>query len=64
MMELQSSRKIDELGRILLPIELRNKMGWEANDSVSLYFVDGNTVIMQLKEKHAGADAVADGQSS
>ena len=48
-MELLLSRKIDELGRITLPSELRIKMGWRTDDEVSIYKVDDNTLILQSK---------------
>ena len=39
-------RKIDELGRIVLPIELRNKMDINTKDSVEL-FVDNDKIILK-----------------
>ena len=39
-------RKIDELGRIVLPIELRNKMDINTKDSVEI-FVDNNKIILK-----------------
>ena len=39
-------RKIDELGRIVLPIELRNKMDINTNDSVEI-FVDNDKIILK-----------------
>ncbi len=39
-------RKIDELGRIVLPIEIRNRMEIGAKDSVEI-FVDGNRIVLQ-----------------
>ncbi|MDR2656123.1 MAG: AbrB/MazE/SpoVT family DNA-binding domain-containing protein [Oscillospiraceae bacterium] len=38
-------RKIDELGRIVLPIELRRTMGINEKDSLEIY-VDGDHVIL------------------
>jgi transcriptional pleiotropic regulator of transition state genes len=38
-------RKVDELGRIVLPIELRRTMGINEKDSLEIY-VDGNNVIL------------------
>ena len=37
-------RKVDELGRVVLPIELRRNMGIEIKDSLEI-FVDENTII-------------------
>ena len=39
-------RKVDELGRVVLPIELRRNMGIEIKDSLEI-FVDENTIILQ-----------------
>ena len=39
-------RKIDELGRIVLPIELRNKMYINTKDSVEI-FVDNDKIILK-----------------
>jgi len=50
-MEKYTSRKIDELGRIVLPSQLRKELGWSAGDSVVVYCVDKNTVILQTSEK-------------
>lgn len=38
-------RNIDELGRIVIPKEIRKKLGIEKNDPVEI-FVDGETVIL------------------
>ena len=38
-------RKVDELGRVVLPIELRRNMGIEIKDSLEI-FVDENTIIL------------------
>lgn len=42
-------RKIDELGRVVLPIELRRKMGIGEKDSLEIY-VDGDAVILKKYE--------------
>ena len=39
-------RKIDEIGRIVLPIELRNKMDINTKDSVEI-FVDNDKIILK-----------------
>ncbi len=39
-------RKVDELGRIVLPIELRRNLGIEEKDSLEIY-VDGSSVILR-----------------
>ncbi|MBO8171343.1 MAG: AbrB/MazE/SpoVT family DNA-binding domain-containing protein [Bacillaceae bacterium] len=39
-------RKVDELGRVVLPIELRRTMGIEIKDAMEIY-VDNNKIILQ-----------------
>lgn len=39
-------RKVDELGRIVLPIELRHTLDIEPRDSLEIY-VDGNTILLR-----------------
>ena len=43
-------RKIDELGRVVLPIELRRSMGIEEKDPLEI-FVEGDSVILR-KQVH------------
>lgn len=42
-------RKVDELGRIVLPIELRNKLDIAVKDPVEIY-VDGSSIILRKHE--------------
>ena len=42
-------RKVDELGRIVLPIELRRTLDIAERDSLEIY-VDGDTVILKKYE--------------
>jgi len=42
-------RKIDELGRIVLPIELRKNMGIDSKDSIEI-FVDDDKIILKKYE--------------
>ena len=42
-------RKVDELGRIVLPIELRRTMGIDVKDSLEIY-VDGDSIILRTYE--------------
>lgn len=42
-------RKVDELGRIVIPIELRRTMGIEERDSLEIY-VDGDKIILKKYE--------------
>lgn len=39
-------RKVDELGRIVLPIELRRTLGIEEKDRIDI-FVDGESIILR-----------------
>lgn len=39
-------RKVDELGRIVLPIEMRRTLNIEEKDSLEIY-VDGDNVILR-----------------
>jgi len=43
-------RKIDELGRIVLPIELRRTLGIEEKDGVEI-FVDGDTIVLRKYQR-------------
>ena len=42
-------RKVDELGRVVLPIELRRSLDIEEKDALEIY-VDGNSVILKKYE--------------
>jgi transcriptional pleiotropic regulator of transition state genes len=42
-------RKVDELGRIVLPIELRRTLDVAEKDALEIY-VDGNTIILKKYE--------------
>lgn len=42
-------RKVDELGRIVLPIELRRSLDIEIKDPVEIY-VDGNYILLKKYE--------------
>lgn len=42
-------RKVDELGRIVLPIELRRTMGISERDPLEIY-VDGDSIVMKKHE--------------
>ena len=42
-------RKVDELGRVVLPIELRRNMGIEIKDSLEI-FVDENMIVLKKYE--------------
>jgi len=53
MDHVYATRKIDELGRVVLPSELRKKLKWGTGDSVSVMEKDGE-VIFKLFEKCDG----------
>ena len=42
-------RRIDELGRIVLPIEIRKTLDLSSKDAVEI-FVDGNSIILEKYE--------------
>ena len=42
-------RRVDDLGRIVLPIELRKILNIEPKDSLEI-FVDGNTILLRKYE--------------
>ncbi len=42
-------RRIDSLGRVVLPIELRRSMGIDEKDALEIY-VDGNYIILKKYE--------------
>ncbi|MBP3255424.1 MAG: AbrB/MazE/SpoVT family DNA-binding domain-containing protein [Clostridia bacterium] len=43
-------RKVDELGRVVIPIELRNQFGIAEKDPIEI-FVDGSSIILKKYEK-------------
>lgn len=42
-------RRVDELGRVVIPIELRNKFGIAEKDPIEIY-VDGSNIILKKHE--------------
>lgn len=42
-------RKVDELGRVVLPMELRRTMDIAEKDALEIY-VDGNTILLKKYE--------------
>jgi transcriptional pleiotropic regulator of transition state genes len=42
-------RKVDNLGRVVLPIELRRNLGIDIKDPLEIY-VDGDTIILKKYE--------------
>ena len=49
-MECTYTCRIDELGRIVLPRELRKKLGWSLRDTLLLR-IDDDTIILKLSKK-------------
>lgn len=42
-------RKVDELGRVVIPIEIRNKFDIKEKDPIEIY-VEGSTIILKKFE--------------
>ena len=42
-------RRVDELGRVVIPIELRNKFGITEKDPMEIY-VDGSSIVLKKYE--------------
>jgi len=49
MANQEYKHKIDDLGRVLLPKELRQAAGWEIGDTLSLCRVSG-TIVLSMEE--------------
>lgn len=43
-------RRVDELGRIVIPIELRNKLKIAEKDPIEIY-VDGSSIVLKKLEE-------------
>lgn len=43
-------RRVDELGRIVIPIELRNKLKIAERDAIEIY-VDGSSIVLKKYEE-------------
>lgn len=54
-------RKVDELGRVVLPIELRRTLGIEVKDAIEI-FVDGERIV--LKKYKANMTCAVTGEVS
>ena len=44
---------IDEMGRILIPAELRSMLGWEIGDKISMHYTDAGKAVLQSVIDHA-----------
>ena len=45
-MEPEITRIIDELGRVIVPTELREELGWSLRDVIEFYR-EGDTIVMK-----------------
>ena len=43
-------RRVDELGRVVIPIEIRNEFGIAEKDPIEIY-VDGSTIVLKKYEQ-------------
>ena len=43
-------RRVDELGRVVIPIEIRNKFGIAEKDPIEI-FVDGTSIVLRKYEQ-------------
>ncbi|MCL1878448.1 MAG: AbrB/MazE/SpoVT family DNA-binding domain-containing protein [Defluviitaleaceae bacterium] len=50
--ETMTKRTLDELGRIVIPKEIRAKLGWNERDTFTFHCTENNTLTLQLAEKH------------
>jgi len=48
-MEYAKTQTIDDLGRIVIPSELREELGWDVRDVVELY-KENDTIVMRKAE--------------
>lgn len=53
-------RKVDELGRVVLPIELRRTLGIDVKDALEI-FVDDNRIILQKYQPNVEKEEVVRG---
>lgn len=44
------TRRLDRLGRIIVPIEMRRALGWEIGEEIE-FWTEGNTVVLKSSEK-------------
>ena len=59
MENLNVIRKVDELGRIVLPKDVREMLGWEYRDNIMLSVdIQAKTLTLKLSEKYSGPKCV------
>ena len=51
-MESTITRTLDELGRIVIPKEIRAKLGWGEKDTFTSHCTENNTLTLQLADKY------------
>ena len=49
-MKAVETRKIDNLGRIVLPLDVRNELGVTENDELDICVNDGKIILKKLQE--------------
>ena len=56
---------IDDMGRIVIPSELRAMLGWEKGSTLTMFYADNNTAILQPSKKESKriCDICEDGES-
>ena len=52
-------RRVDELGRVVIPMELRNKLGIAVKDPIEI-FVDGSNIVLKKYEQNVSDAAQLD----
>ena len=50
-METSATVRLDEIGRVLIPQEIRKRLDWDKGDVLSVDYVDSHTVHVKLFEK-------------
>ncbi len=53
-------RPVDELGRVVIPKEIRKTLNIEVKDSLDI-FVEGNAIVMQKREKQCAVCGASEG---
>ena len=46
-------RKVDELGRVVLPVEIRNRLGIDPGDGVEVFLEDDKIILRRVGQKCA-----------
>jgi len=49
-MERFGGMGIDPMGRVVIPRQLRETLGWNYDDKLSMYLVDNNTILVQRRD--------------